>query len=123
MREYYFEKLRVWQNARRLSNDIYRITRQFPKDEEFQLKSQMRRASSSIKSNIAEGQGRNTAKDQVHFTTVSYSSLIELLNHLITAIDQKYIDEVEYVTVRDKIEHVGNQLNSLKKKQQSRMKK
>ena len=121
MRVYYFEKMRVWQNAHNLNNDIYAVTRSFPKDEEFHLKQQMRRASSSVKSNIAEGQGRSPKKDQAHFTTMSYSSLTELLNHLLTARDQFYIEEESYFQLREKIEQIGNQLNALKRTQLSKM--
>ena len=120
MRKYYFEKMRVWQNAHNLNNAVYRITRSFPKDEEFHLKQQMRRSSSSIKSNIAEGQGRTTKKDQAHFTTMSFSSLTELLNHLLTAKDQKYISDDVYLELREKIEQIGNQLNALKRIQLSK---
>ncbi len=73
----------------------------------------MIRSASSAKSNIAEGQGRRTIKDQIHFITMSYSSLIELLNHIITALDQKYIEQAEYEKLRGKIEFVANQLNAL----------
>lgn len=122
MYEYYFERMKIWQNARKLTNDIYDITKHFPKEEEFHLKSQMRRSASSVKSIIAEGQGRKTAKDQVHFTNMSYSSLIELLNHLITALDQKYITNDEYIGIRIKIEHIGNQLHKLRNTQETRIK-
>ena len=78
----------------------------------------MRRSAGSVKSNIAEGQGRRTKKDQIHFTSISYSSLIELLNHLITAYDQEYITEQEYVTIREKIENISKQLSALKRTQE-----
>ena len=120
MHEYYFERMRVWQNARRLVNDVYQLTKNFPKDEDFHLKSQMRRSASSIKSNIAEGQGRNTKKDQAHFTTMAYSSLIELINHLITARDQELMDEETYVNAREKLDFISSQLNALKKVQTSK---
>lgn len=121
MREYYFEKMKVWQNARKLTNEIYSITKEFPEDEKYHLTNQMRRSSNSIKSNIAEGQGRNSIKDQIHFTVISYSSLIELLNHLITCFDQELINEETYFSIRDKIEHIGNQLNALKNSQEKKL--
>lgn len=121
MREYYFEKLRVWQNARILSREVYQITKSFPAEEKYILSSQIRRASNSIMSNIAEGQGRKSIKEQIHFTIISYSSLIELLNHLVTCFDQEIINEHTYLRLREKIEHIGNQLNSLKKAQESKL--
>ena len=120
MYEYYFERMNVWKNSRDLVNDIYTITRKFPQDEDYHLKSQMRRAAGSVKSNIAEGQGRITKVDQARFTTIAYSSLIELLNHLITALDQCYILENQYLVLREKINLIANQLNSLKKVQLSK---
>ena len=117
MHQYYFERMTVWKAARLLSNSIYIITRDFPSDEDFHLKSQMRRSASSVKSNIAEGQGRSTSKDQAHFTTMSYSSLIELLNHVITASDQNYIEYEVYKKLRIEIDHIGRQLYALKKSQ------
>lgn len=121
MREFYFERMRVWQEAHRLTNEIYRITNGFPKEEDYHLKSQMRRAASSIKSNIAEGQGRKTKKDQAHYTNLSFSSLIELLNHLLTARDQKYIPIDDYYELRASIEKIGNQLNALRTAQESKI--
>ena len=117
MHEYYFEKMKVWQKSRDMVNDIYTLTRKFPKEEDFHLKSQMRRSASSVKSNIAEGQGRRTKKDQAHFTTMSYSSLIELLNHLITALDQGYISKKEINKLRLEIDVIGGYLNALKRTQ------
>ena len=118
---FYFEKMKVWQNARELTNLVYDVTRKFPKEEEFHLKYQMRRCSSSIKSNISEGQGRQSIKDQIHYTNMSYASLLELLNHLITAKDQRYIDNTEYSRVRGKIEHISNQLIRLRKTQSQKL--
>ena len=121
MHQYYFEKMRVWKNTRILVNDIYTMTKEFPPSEEYHLKSQMRRAASSVKSNIAEGQGRRTKKDQAHYTTMSYSSLIELLNHLITAVDQKYVDDSELNKIRIQIDQIAGQLSALRKVQEQKM--
>jgi four helix bundle protein len=123
MDEYYFERMAVWKNARNLVNQIYTLTKSFPHEETFHLKSQMRRSASSVKSNIAEGQGRMTKKDQAHYTTMSYSSLIELLNHLITALDQEYISKVDLCEVRKNIDVIARQLNALKKTQLESVKK
>ena len=83
MKEYSFEKLASWQHARKLAAWIYVVTQKFPSEEKFGLTSQMRRAAVSIASNLAEGTSRTTVKDQFHFSTISYSSTIELLNDLI----------------------------------------
>jgi len=83
MKNYSFEKLEAWQHARRLSVWIYQITKKYPEEEKFGIISQMRRAAIAIASNLAEGTSRITSKDQCHFSTIAYSSTIELLNDLI----------------------------------------
>ncbi|WP_311202626.1 four helix bundle protein [Flavobacterium soyae] len=77
--------------------------------------SKIKRSSSSIATNIAEGTSRNTNKDKAHFLTISYSSAMETLNHLIISKDLNYMSEIEYVESREKIEKICNQINSLKK--------
>ena len=121
MHEYYFERMRVWQNCRKLVNNIYNATKKFPKHEEFHLISQMRRAASSIRANIAEGQGRKTKLDQAKFTTIAYSSLIELVDHLITSLDQGYIDDKEYTELREQVDFISSQLIALRNTQLSKM--
>jgi four helix bundle protein len=107
-----FEKLEVWQNARMFILDIYKLTSTFPPNELFGITSQIKRSSSSIATNIAEGTSRNTNKDKAHFLTISYSSAMETLNHLIISRDLNYLSETEYFETREKI---CNQINSLKK--------
>lgn len=109
-----FEKLEVWQNARMLILDIYKLTSKFPPNELFGITSQIKRSSSSIATNIAEGTSRNRNKDKAHFLTISYSSAMETLNHLIISKDLNYVSETEYVASREKIEKICNQINNLK---------
>ena len=78
--KYPFEKLDVWQNARKLTIEVYKITNDFPKYELFGLTNQINRSVISVSSNIAEGSGRKSKKDQANFTTIAYSSLLELTN-------------------------------------------
>ena len=65
--KYGFEKLQVWQDARQLVKIIYKLTAKYPSSEKFGLTNQMRRCAVSISSNLAEGTGRNSSKDQAHF--------------------------------------------------------
>ena len=118
MKVYSFEKLECWQQARQLAVWIYHSTINFPPEEKFGMVSQMRRASISIASNIAEGTSRKTAKDQSHFSTISYSSTIELLNDLIIANDLKYLPDEKYMEGREKIEKQTLLIASLRKSQQ-----
>lgn len=82
-----FEKLTVWQSARRLSGEIYAVTQSFPKEEMFGLTSQIRRAAVSIVANIAEGSGRNSDADFAHFLEIAYGSSMELAALLYVAGD------------------------------------
>ncbi|WP_343614359.1 four helix bundle protein [Flavobacterium sp.] len=110
-----FEKLEVWQNSRNFILEIYKLTAAYPSHELFGITSQLKRSSSSIATNIAEGTSRNTTKDKAHFLTISYSSAMETLNHLILSKDLNYISETEYVGCREKLEKICNQINNLKK--------
>ena len=71
MKIFSFEKLIVWQKAKNIAVIIYKLTKNFPKEELFGMTSQMRRCSVSIASNIAEGSGRHSAKDKARFTEIS----------------------------------------------------
>lgn len=110
-----FEKLEVWQNSRLLLADIYKLANTFPNCEIYGISSQIKRSTASIATNIAEGTARNTNKDKAHFLTISYSSAMETLNHLIICNDLKYISDEEYKLCREKLEKICNQINSLKK--------
>jgi four helix bundle protein len=73
-----YKELKVWQKAMSLVEDIYRITAEFLKSEEFGLKAQMRRAAVSIPSNIAEGKGRSHKREFLQFIHIAIGSLLEL---------------------------------------------
>ncbi len=85
-----FEGLVVWQRARELAVSVYRQTATFPAHEQYNLASQMRRAATSVMSNIAEGHGSDTPKDFVRFLYMSRGSLMELRSCLILAEDLGY---------------------------------
>lgn len=120
MRLFSFEKLDVWKSSIALAKVIYEITKSFPEEEKFGLTSQIRRASVSISSNIAEGNSRITGKEQARFTEISFGSLLEVLNQLIIATELKYISEAELNNIRPSIEEIANKLNSLRKYQLAR---
>ncbi len=95
-----FSDLDAWKKAHEVVLFIYRITKTFPRDELFGLTNQMRRAAISAESNIAEGFGRNTAKDKQHFFAISKGSLLELQSQSITARDLEYLPRDEWAQLR-----------------------
>jgi len=109
-----FEKLDVWIESKELTKSIYNLTLSFPDSEKFGLVSQLRRASVSICSNIAEGTSRISDKDKAHFISISYSSTMEVLNQLILSYELEYINETNYSNCRNQINSITNKLNSLR---------
>lgn len=112
---YSFEKLEVWKESKKLTKIIYQITSSYPENEKFGLTSQLRRASISVCSNLAEGSARITPKDKAHFSTMAYSSLIEVLNQIIISYELDFISESDYLNFRNLIESLSNKINSLRK--------
>jgi len=86
-----YKDLIVWQKARLLVRLVYEITRSFPKEELYGLSLQMRRAAVSVPSNIAEGYGRGTRKEYIHFLQTARGSLYELETQLLLAADMNYM--------------------------------
>jgi four helix bundle protein len=91
-----FRDLDVWRVGHELVLTIYRITKNFPKEEVFGLTSQMRRSAVSVTSNIAEGFSRFSPKEKAHFYSMSKGSLTELHNQLIISLDVGYLSPEEY---------------------------
>ena len=112
-----FEKLAVWIEAKEFSKLIYEITTKFPDTEKYGLLSQLRKASLSITSNIAEGSARRSYKEKAHFTTLAFSSAVEVLNQLIISFELEYISEDDYLKLRETLESITNKLNALRKYQ------
>ena len=78
-----YQDLKVWQVGMQLAEDCYLLTKRFPKEEQFGLTSQIRRASARIPANIAEGWGRGGTREYVQFLRIAHGSLKELETHLI----------------------------------------
>lgn len=108
-----FEDLRVWQESHRLTLEIYKLTKKFPREEVYGLVSQLRRASSSVPANIVEGYYRNTTKELIKFIYNSRGSAGEVTYFLILAKDLRYIGGKEYQSLRDDYESLIRQLNAL----------
>jgi four helix bundle protein len=82
-----FRELVVWQKSHRLTIELYRVTKAFPREEQYGLTSQIRRCASSIGANISEGCGRGTARDFARFIQIALGSASELENHLLLTAD------------------------------------
>ena len=107
-----FEQLVVWQKAHQYVLSIYKITKQFPKEEIFGLTNQMRRAVVSITANIAEGYIRIGLKDKLHFFNISQGSLEETRNFIILSKDLEYISIEEKETLSNQAEEISRMLNA-----------
>ena len=110
---YSFEKLTVWQEAKTLVVEVYHLLDSFPKFENYALCDQIRRAIVSVPSNIAEGSGRKSLKEQTHFLEIAYGSLMESYNQLLIAIDLNYITEESVETIKPHIDSVAKMINGL----------
>ncbi len=114
MYTYSFEKLEVWVEAKEFAKLVYDLTSRFPDNEKYGLVQQLRRASVSVCSNIAEGSARSSYKDKAHFTTMAFGSALEILNQLIISTELNFVAPNDYLTARISIESITNKLNSLK---------
>ena len=106
--------MKAWQEARKLVVEVYQLLDDFPNFEKYALCDQIRRAIVSVPSNLAEGSGRISIKEQLHFYEISYGSLMETYNQLLIAADLDYIDEDSLETLRPKIDVVARMLNGLR---------
>ena len=108
-----FTDLKVWQDAHKCTVKIYKSTASFPKNEEFGLSSQIRRAASSIGANIAEGFGRFHFKDKARFFQNSRGSAFELQNHIYLARDLGYINNKDAIETSLEVDEILREINGL----------
>ena len=101
-----YKDLKIWQLSRVFCKDIYLITKSFPSDEKFGLTSQLRRASVSIPSNIAEGASRVSNKDFARFLRISLGSCYEIETQLLISCDLDFIQKEEL----EKLQHTLDQI-------------
>ncbi len=109
----HYRELIVWQKAMDLVESVYKVTGQFPNTEVYGLTSQVRRAAVSIPSNIAEGQGRHTTRDFLHFLSVAQGSLCEVETQIIIAERLGYIQHELESRLLDLAAEVGRLINGL----------
>ena len=110
---YSFEKLKVWQEAKKLVVDVYHLLDSFPRFEKYALCDQIRRVIVSVPSNIAEGSGCRSLKEQIHFLEIAYGSLMETYNQLLIAIELTYITEESVEAIKPSIDAVAKMINGL----------
>jgi len=108
-----FTDLIAWQKAHILVVTVYKELKLFPKEEQYGLTSQIKRAVVSISSNIAEGFSRRTSKDKKQFYYISLGSLTELQNELLVARDLNYIKKEVFIYLADKTIEVSRLINGL----------
>lgn len=108
-----FTKLVAWQKSIDLVETIYRTTKRFPPDEKFNLVDQIRRCAISIPSNIAEGHGRKTNREFIHFLRIAYGSSSELETQLIISHRLKMISDKDYNPIRASLEEIRKMINGL----------
>ena len=114
MKEYSFEKLEVYVEARALVKAIYNLSACFPDSERYALTDQIHRAVVSVTSNIAEGTSRTSKKDKAHFVEMAYGSLMEVVSQLQVAMDLNYISQTQYNALQPLIEKISYKLYALR---------
>ena len=117
--KYSYKNLEAYKEAKALVRQIYTLLKKFPKEEQYALCDQLRRAVISVPSNLAEGSGRYSAKEQLHFIEISYGSLLEVECQLDIAHDIKYISDDEYLSAENQIGKVASLLSGLRSKRLS----
>src|SRR3974390_3082462 len=109
-------ELKVWQKAHQLTLAVYRITAAFPREELYGLTSQLRRASSSIAANLAEGCGRNGDMEFARFCSMAMGSASELEYHLLLAKDLKLVKPADYQELDQRATELKRMLTALMQK-------
>lgn len=109
-----FEKFDVWRHAVEFADNIYAMIRPFPREELFGLQSQMRRASVSVSSNIAEGNSHSSDKEFARFVEIAYGSLMEVVSQSLIAKRQKLLTPPQFDAVYADAEHIARQLSNLR---------
>jgi four helix bundle protein len=108
-----YRKLVAYVKACEVRRRVYCLIKQFPKEEQFALCDQLRRASVSITSNIAEGMTRYSNKDKIHFLEISFGSLMEVMSQIEVALEEHYITKDEFDNMETLIAETARVLSGL----------
>ena len=121
MEDFYYRKLKVYHQAKEIVVDIYNLSKHFPPQESYGLTNQIQRAAVSIPSNIAEGMGRFSIKERLHFIEISYGSLMEVMCQLEIAETLNYITNEDLTIEEKKITEVAKMLIGLRRNLEDKM--
>jgi four helix bundle protein len=111
-----FRDLHVWHKAHQLTLDVYRLTASFPREELYGLTAQLRRSSSSIAANLAEGCGRNGNVELARFCSIAMGSASELEYHLLLARDLNLLNVADHATLANQTSEVKRMLTGFQQK-------
>ena len=114
--KYSYKNLEAYKESKTLVKLVYALLKQFPKEEQYALCDQLRRAVISVPSNIAEGSGRTSAKDQAHFLEMAFGSLLEVDCQMDIAKDLGYVSSKELEEVSKQISQVAALLSGMRRK-------
>ena len=115
-----YRDLQVWQRSMILVTEVYKISKGFPKDEAYGLTSQMRRCAISIPSNMAEGYGRNSTNEYIHFLRIATGSLYELQTQMEISMNLCYLNRDEFDKLYELSREIERMLSSLIRKLSSK---
>lgn len=121
METFQFERLNAYQYSRQLVKAIYELTKFFPQEEKFGLTSQIRRAAVSVPSNLAEGSGRRSPKDQMHFFEIAFGSALEVFCQLTLAEDLGFISTAQAAETKQLLQSITKLISGLKKSTAQRL--
>lgn len=113
MKTHNYKKLQVWQESVDLAVDLYKVLQHFPADEKFGIASQIKRSIVSVPSNIAEGAGRHTSKQFVHFLSNANGSACEVDTQLIIANRVGFIEDDLYAEIENRLNKIQRMLYNL----------
>lgn len=117
-----YRDLRVWELAMDCVADIYLLTNEFPDCEKYSLTNQLRRASVSVPSNIAEGHSRDSTREFLHHISIAMGSLCEAETQILLAVRLGYAMSVQVEPLLEKCDHLGRQLRNLQKSLKAKLK-
>ena len=119
--EFKFRDLNAYKKARILVVEVYKLLEAYPSKEQYAICDQLRRAVVSVPSNIAEGMGRFSIKEQIHFIEIAYGSLMEVLSQLDVSLDLGYISQSQLDNVESIIVDVAKLLSGLRNSLNSKL--